>query len=123
MNTKDIARESETAIDTATQRIRNILANIDLDCSCKERLNEALDRYDTLDGKREYRRYLLDARLQKEKIESLIVFLEELDRHNNEKPDIALFSDFQCIFTDIKNAAEEGISASKHISEILKRRQ
>lgn len=123
MNTKDIARESEPAIDTATQRIRNILANIDLDCSCKERLNEALDRYDTLDGKREYRRYLLDARLQKEKIESLIVFLEELDRHNNEKPDIALFSDFQCIFTDIKNAAEEGISASKHISDMLKRRQ
>lgn len=122
MDTKDNSGGSVPATDTATNRIRNVLANIELDCSCKERLDEALDRYDTLDRKREYRRYLLDARLQKEKIESLIVFLEELDRHNSETPDIALFSDFECIFTDIRNAAEEGISASKHISDMLKRR-
>ena len=44
MDTKDNSGGSVPATDTATNRIRNILANIELDCSCKERLDEALDR-------------------------------------------------------------------------------
>jgi len=91
-------------------RVRAIVGTLDLDCACRGKLDAALERFGTLETRRQLRSMLLDARHQAERIAALLELVGELDTVGSDETDLGVFDEITLLFQDIGAAAEAGAS-------------
>ncbi|KLK90891.1 hypothetical protein AA309_23515 [Microvirga vignae] len=89
-------------------RVRAVLDTLDLDCRCRGKVDAALERFETLETRRQLRGLILDARHQAERIAALLELVGELDTIGTEETDVSVFKEIACLFEDIKAAAARG---------------
>ena len=99
-----------------TQRIRNLIGTVALDCDCRQRVNDALLRFGEQEKSRHARRCLLDARQHRASIAALVELLGELEDVSWQEGDRSVFSELAHIFDDIARRAALGSAAMQLIS-------
>ena len=100
-----------------TRRIRNLIGTVALDCDCRQRVNDALERFVTQEQDRLDRRHLLDARQQRASIAALVELLAELEEVSWREGDRTVFGELAHIFDDIARMAAQGSAAIRLISQ------
>lgn len=96
-------------------RLRRILLPEQLDCPCRETLAGALERFDTLEHRREARRSLAEARDHKDRIVALLSFLSDLDALTETESDRTVFEEMALLFLEIGRSAEAGAAALREL--------
>jgi hypothetical protein len=89
-------------------RVRAVVGALDLDCRCRGKLDAALERFETLEIRRQLRGAILDARHQAERIAALLELVGELDTVTMDETDLSVFEEIALLFEDIKVAAARG---------------
>src|SRR5690606_38027792 len=74
-------------------RLTMAMIHAQLDCDCRPRLDEALERFAALEHKRAMRRYLSGARDQKQRLEAIVPFLQDLEGLTTTEPDRSAYMD------------------------------
>lgn len=99
-----------------TQRIRNLIGTVALDCDCRQRVNDALQRFAAQEQSRHDRRCLMEARQQRASIAALVELLAELEDVSWQEGDRSVFAELAHIFDDIARLAALGSAAMQLIS-------
>ena len=107
------ARANET-LDLLA-RLRGVLANVEIDCDCRELLNSAMDRFAALENRRIARSFLSRARDHKERIAAILALLAELNQISESESDTTVFEEMALLFEEISRSAEIGASALRCI--------
>jgi hypothetical protein len=89
-------------------RVRAVVSTLDLDCRCRGKLDAALERFETLETRRQVRAQILDARHQAERIAALLELVGELDTVATDETDLGVFDEIALLFADIRSAAARG---------------
>lgn len=89
-------------------RVRAVMDTLDLDCTCRGKLDAALERFESLETRRQLRGLILDARHQAERIAALLELVGELDSITMDEADLSVFEEIAHLFEDIKSAAARG---------------
>jgi hypothetical protein len=108
--------EREEDAGHLTQRIRNLIGTVALDCDCRQRVNDALQRFATQERHRHDRQCLLDARQHRASIAALVDLLGELEDVTWQEGDRSVFAELAHIFDDIARMAAQGSAAMQMIS-------
>ena len=103
--------ERPVATATVLGRVEAVLRTVDLDCTCRARLDDALARVATLEARRQARRDLSEARHQRDLIAGLVALLADLDEVATDEPDASVFDELAHLFEDVANAARDGAAA------------
>jgi hypothetical protein len=98
------------------RRLAAVLQGVELDCECRARLDQALDRFEGLENRRAAREQLANARRQRERIEAVFHFLRDLDELAPAEQDHSLYTEIALLFDDIAAAAQEGARSMRHLS-------
>lgn len=104
--------------DSSFRRLAAVIRDVELDCDCRTRLDEALARFAALEGRRTARAHLADARRQRERIEAVLAFLKDLDELVATESDRSVFAEIAGLFDDIAAAAAEGSRALQTLAEL-----
>lgn len=107
-----------SAGDTTFRRLAAVIRDVELDCDCRARLDEALARFAALEGRRTARAHLADARRQRERIEAILAFLKDLDELVATEADRSVFAEIAALFDDIAAAAAEGSRSLQMLGEL-----
>lgn len=102
--------------DSSFRRLAAVIRDVELDCACRARLDEALARFAALEGMRTARAHLSDARRQRERIEAILAFLKDLDELVATEADRSVFAEIALLFDDIAAAAAEGSRALRALA-------
>jgi len=94
--------------DTLIERIRGIIGTVALDCDCRQRVNDALQRFVELEQQRETRRHLLTSRQHRSAIAALVELLAELEEVSWRESDRTVFAELAHLFDDIAEHAQRG---------------
>ena len=89
-------------------RVRAVLEPLELDCRCRGKLDDALERFEVLESRRQVRALILDARNQAERIAALLDLIGELDTVGIDETDLGVFDEIASLFADIGLAAAYG---------------
>lgn len=109
-------RRGTGADGDAIARLTAVMRNVQLDCECRSRLDEALDRFATLERRRAKLGNLSNACSQRRKIEAILLFLQDLDDLKATEQDHSVYNDIAFLFEDIAAAALEGAQAMRQLS-------
>ncbi len=104
--------------DRITTRIRNVLGSVKLDCECRKRLNDALDRFLEQEWYRDDRRHLLEARQHRTAISAMLDLLGELEEISWLETDRSAFAEIAYIFDDVAHAAQAGATAMRPMAGV-----
>ncbi|MFI5011548.1 MAG: hypothetical protein ACHQAY_04285 [Hyphomicrobiales bacterium] len=88
-----------------------MLTRVELQCSCRASLCEALDRFAALERRRLMRGSLAQARGHKDRIIAILAFLSELDQVTEGESDHSVFEEMALVFLEIAKCADAGASA------------
>jgi hypothetical protein len=99
-----------------TQRIRNLIGTVALDCDCRQRVNDSLQRFATQEQNRHDRQCLMEARQQRASIAALVDLLGELEDVTWQEGDRSVFAELAHIFDDIARMAALGSASMQLIS-------
>ena len=99
-----------------TRRIRNLIGTVALDCDCRQRVNDALQRFVTQEQQRHDRQCLMQARQHRASIAALVDLLGELEDVSWQEGDRSVFAELAHIFDDIARMAAQGSAAMQMIS-------
>lgn len=108
--------EREEDAGHLTQRIRNLIGTVALDCDCRQRVNDALQRFAAQEQHRHDRQCLMDARQHRASIAALVDLLGELEDVTWQEGDRSVFAELAHIFDDIARMAAQGSAAMRMIS-------
>jgi hypothetical protein len=106
-----IAHEPIDAADSSgafVQRIRGVIGSVALDCDCRERVNDALERFAVMEQDRIDRRHLLSSRQHRATIATLVELLAELEDIGWQETDRSAFAELALLFEDIARHALAG---------------
>lgn len=114
----DLVRSEPAAAGTAevARRIRNALAAANIDCKCRGRLDDALDRFARLEQQRTTRHLLLQAQHQRQRIASLLELLQEIEDLTVNEVDPTVFDELAALFEDVAAAARIGVTAMRQLA-------
>lgn len=101
---------------TVVRRLATLMKDVQLDCGCLARLDEALARFAALEERRVARHHLASARRQRERIEAVLFFLQDLDDLVATERDRSVFLDIALLFEDIATSATAGADAMRQLS-------
>jgi len=96
-------------------RLTAAMKNARLDCECRSQLDEALDRFATMERRRAMCNDLSNACSQRRKIEAILLFLQDLDDLKATEQDYSVFKDVAFLFDDIAISAKEGADAMRRL--------
>lgn len=94
--------------DAFVDRIRSIIGTVALDCECRQRVNDALQRFIEMEQQRETRRHLLSSRQHRAAIAALVDLLAELEEIGWQEADRTVFGELAHLFDDIAEHARRG---------------
>ncbi|MCZ8546519.1 hypothetical protein OOJ09_20215 [Mesorhizobium qingshengii] len=97
-------------------RLAILIKDAQLDCKCHSRLDEMLARFAALEIRRTAREHLANARSQRERIEAILFFLQDLDEMGATERDRSVYLDVALLFDDIANTAKEGAFSMRQLS-------
>jgi hypothetical protein len=97
-------------------RLANLIKDARLDCECRSKLDETLARFAALEIRRTARGHLANARSQRERIEAILFFLQDLDEMGATERDRSVYVDVALLFDDIANTAKEGAFSMRQLS-------
>jgi hypothetical protein len=92
-------------------RLRRVLASVDLDCRCRTKLDEALDRFAALECRQQRRNGLREARLHRDLIVAQLTFLADIDEITDRESDASVFEEMALLFDEIATQASEAAGA------------
>lgn len=101
---------------TVARRLATLMKEVQLDCACHARLDEALARFAALEERREARQHLANARLQRDRIAAVLFFLQDLDELVATENDRSVYLDIAQLFDDIATTAKAGADAVRQLS-------
>jgi hypothetical protein len=107
MNTLEPIDQPEIA-EVFVRRIRGLIENVALDCDCRLRVNDALQRFLELEQRRIDRRHLLSSRQHRTAIAALMELLAKLDDVGWQEADRSVFAELALLFEDIARHALAG---------------
>jgi len=96
-------------------RLQIVLTRTDLDCSCREILSGALERFSDLEARRLSRRSLLCARDHKDRVAAILALLSELNQLTENETDRTVFEEMALLFDEIGHSAAVGAAALRDI--------
>lgn len=96
-------------------RLTTVIRSAQLDCECRLKLDETLERFARLERRRATRRYLLNARERREQIEVILSFLSDLDELKPTEQDHSVYVDVALLFDHIAEVAREGADAIRQL--------
>lgn len=102
-------------------RLRRVLMAVDLDCQCRTSLQGALNRFTSLEYRRQRRKALAEAREHKDQIIARVAFLAELDEVTEREADASVFEEMAMLFDEIGEAAAEAATAIRSIAAFPRR--
>jgi hypothetical protein len=113
---KPLLREFDSGTDQASKlnpshlltRVRAVVGALDLDCRCRGKVDAALERFESLETRRQLRGLILDARHQAKRIAALLELVGELDTVTMDETDLSVFEEIALLFEDIRAAAARG---------------
>jgi hypothetical protein len=108
----------EPARATVVHRVRGIVASLDLDCECRAKLDGALQRFESLEDRRQLRRLILDGRHQVERIAALLDLARELDEITADEPDLSVFEEIALLFEGMREAASLGANGMRAVRQV-----
>ncbi len=100
-------------------RLAAVIKEARLECECRLKLDETLERFAALERKRLARGHLSDARHRRERIEAILFFLKDLDELEATEQDRSVYVDIALLFDDIAVNAREGALAMRQLSSSL----
>jgi hypothetical protein len=101
---------------TLARRLNRIIAGVALDCDCRLRVSDALERFAMQERDRQDRRNLMQARQHRSAIAGLIDLLAELEEIDWHESDRSVFGELAGIFDDIAHEASLGAATMRVIS-------
>jgi hypothetical protein len=101
---------------TVVRRLATLMKEVQLDCACHARLDEALARFAALEERREASRHLASARLQRDRIAAVLFFLQDLDELVATENDRSVYLDIALLFDDIATTAKTGADSVRQLS-------
>ena len=104
---------SNDASEALVQRIRGVIGDVALDCDCRQRVDDALERFAVLEQHRIDRRHLLSARQHRATIAALVELLADLDDVGWQEADRSVFAELALLFEDIARHALAGAAELK----------
>lgn len=104
-------------------RVRAVLGTLELDCRCRGKLDDALERFEALESRRQLRALILDARHQAERIAALLELVSELDTVTIDEADLSVFDEIALLFADIGLAAACGAEDMIRARDLASRRE
>jgi len=75
----------------AALRLCRTLSAVELECQCRTKLDEALDRFSAFEGRRQLRSGLREARHRRVMIADQISFLADIDEIDEHETDLTVF--------------------------------
>lgn len=97
------------------RRLRATLAQAGLDCTCRQVLDGAFERFETLESRRLSKRLLTEARDHKDRIAALLGLLSELDQVTEAENDGTVFEEMALLFEEIGLSAATGAAAVRGV--------
>ena len=107
------SQDTANSGDKVAARIRTVIGAVQLDCDCRKRLNDALDRFVEQERNRDDRRHLQEARQQRTAISAMLDLLGELEEISWLETDRSAFGDIAHIFDDVAHAAQMGAASMR----------
>ncbi|RUU58280.1 hypothetical protein EOD04_06270 [Mesorhizobium sp. M2C.T.Ca.TU.009.01.2.1] len=89
-------------------RLAGLINEAGLDCRCRSKLDETLSRFASLEIGPAAREHLTNARHQRAHIETILLFLQDLDEIGEAERDSSVYQDFALLFDDIATIARDG---------------
>lgn len=94
-------------------RMRSRFAEVDLDCRCREEIENSLDNLATANAHQAFQASLDQARAMREAIAKLAGYLVDLDDLDASEADLGAFVEMAGLFDDITQAAGSGAAAMR----------
>jgi hypothetical protein len=99
-------------------KMRLELADIDLECHCRDTLDQLLEQLRGRLWRQERTQAIADARAMRDRMAGFLRFLEELDDLTPEERDETCFQEIATTFEDLVAAARSGADAARRIAAI-----
>lgn len=110
--TQDVDFEGPNYLVT---RIRSLIAAAALDCDCRQKVSDALQRFVDQEQQRIDRRHLLEARQNRTAITALLELLTDLEDVSWSEGDRSVFHELAHLFEDVAEQARCGAEALRSI--------
>ena len=104
--------------EALVERIRAIIGTVALDCTCRQRVHDALGRFMNMEVQREARRHLIASRHHRAAIAALVELLAELEEIGFEEADLSVFAELAHLFGDIADHAMQGAADLRAIGAV-----
>jgi hypothetical protein len=113
------SRDRQSASPHAlVDRMRVELAEVDLECHCRDTLDELLETLRNRLWRQERAQALADACMMRDRIAAFLGFLDELDDLTPEEQDLTCFQEIATTFEDLCAAARAGADAARRIAAV-----
>lgn len=101
----------------AVARLSGLIKEARLDCECRSKLDETLSRFAALEIGPAAREHLTNARHQRAHIETILLFLQDLDEIGEAERDRSVYLDFALLFDDIATIARDGALSMRQLGQ------
>ncbi|WP_245470020.1 hypothetical protein [Mesorhizobium sp. M2C.T.Ca.TU.002.02.1.1] len=103
-----LTENSAAGMASTVARLAGLINEAGLDCRCRSKLDETLSRFASLEIGPAAREHLTNARHQRAHIETILLFLQDLDEIGEAERDSSVYQDFALLFDDIATIARDG---------------
>lgn len=102
----------------AVARLTGLINDARLDCECRSKLDETLSRFAKSEIVPAAREHLTNARHQRAHIETILLFLQDLDEIGEAERDSSVYLDFALLFDDIATIAKDAALSMRQLGQL-----
>ena len=99
-------------------RLHRVLSSAELDCECRTKLDQALDRFSALENRRQLRNGLKEARHRRNLISDQLSYLADIDEITETESDLSVFREMALLFDEIANQADKAADVLREIETL-----
>lgn len=99
-------------------RLHRVLSSAELDCECRTKLDQALDRFSVLETRRQLRSGLKEARHRRDLIADQISYLADIDEITENESDLSVFKEMALLFDEIANQADKAADVLREMEAL-----
>lgn len=99
-------------------RLHRVLSSAELDCECRTKLDQALDRFSVLENRRQLRNGLREARHRRNLIADQLSYLADIDEITENESDLSVFKEMALLFDEIADQADQAADVLREIETL-----